>query len=89
MNAEEEKKLLATLQELHNWPCEYMYKFVVEKGGNKVKEVTDLFPKANIQLRESRTGRYTSITIKKVFPSAEHVVDRYKEVAKIQGVIKL
>ena len=89
MTQEEEKKLLETLTELHEWPCHYMYKFIVEKDKEKIEKIESYFPKASIDKRDSKTGKYTSITIREHTHSAVHVVGNYKEIAKIEGVMKL
>lgn len=89
MSPEEEKKLLETLSELHEWPCHYMYKFIVEKDQSKIEEIESVFPKASIDKRDSKTGKYTSLTIRDHSQSASVVVSKYKVVAKIEGVMKL
>ncbi|MEE9364487.1 MAG: DUF493 family protein [Cellulophaga sp.] len=84
-------RLKEQLKATSNWPADYLYKFIVPTEGEKVKEVSSVFEKskADIALRASKTGKYTSISIKARMINAEHVIEKYKEVGKIKGVISL
>lgn len=76
--------------ELEQWPNVYMYKFIFEGDNKKIALLESEFDKkAEINIRSSSKGKYTSITIKEMAESAEAVIDKYKAISKIEGVIKL
>jgi len=81
------RKLLA---EEVTWPHVYMFKFIIPANQNKEALVTQLFPKgADVSFKKSRTGKYTSITIKTLTQSPDEVLKYYEEAAKIEGIVSL
>lgn len=93
-NKEEEfyKKLEGQLYETASWPSEYLFKFIVESNGNKVKQVEDLFDDlgAVINTTPSKGGKYTSLSIHVTMQDPQQVVAKYKEVGrKVEGLISL
>lgn len=91
MWSEEAKaKLRERLQEVHEWPCVYMYKFVLEPDEEKLQVLLGLFPKESEAIRRySAGGKYVSITIKELMLNADDVVLRYQRASAIQGLIVL
>ena len=91
MNHEEFYASLKTkLEDVHSYPTMYMFKFIVPSLSNKVEQVSDLFGKeANITSRQSSKGKFTSLTVKLVMLSSDEIIQKYKEVAKIEGVMML
>lgn len=85
------KKLHTQLEESAKWPARYMYKFIVPTEMNNVKDVDTIFDNmgAVMQTRLSKNGKYTSITIEVVMRNPAHVIEKYKEVALLEGVIML
>lgn len=86
------KKLKAQLYETTSWPSEYLYKFIVLSAGTKVQEVEALFNNlgAVINTKESKKGKYTSVSVNIQMKNPEAVIEKYKEVAaKVEGVISL
>jgi len=81
------EKLLKTTK----WPAIYMFKFIVKSDNQSVAQVNSLFnaDEAQIQSRSSKNGKYVSITAKEVMISADAIIDKYKEAAKIDGVMAL
>ncbi|WP_462324688.1 DUF493 family protein [Desulfoplanes sp.] len=76
------------LDEAHDWPCTYTFKFIVPKA--QKEEVVSLFgPEASIRKTASRTGKYISITVELGMESSAQVIDIYKLTATIQGIITL
>lgn len=75
------------LDEQHNWPAVYMFKFVVprDKGG----EVLALFPNDELTSKTSKGGKYISFTLQKVMQSSDQVIEIYEEAHKIEGIIAL
>lgn len=80
------QKLRERLQQ-QQWPGVFMFKFIVTP--EKVEDVKQIFGPAEIKTRQSRNGNYVSITGKEMMMDSETVIDRYKEAAKIEGLIAL
>jgi putative lipoic acid-binding regulatory protein len=86
------KKLKAQLYDTALWPSEYLYKFIVITDKEKIIQIEDLFDNlgAVIETKESKNGKYTSVSINVSMKNPEAVIDKYKEVAeKVEGVISL
>ncbi|HAS47341.1 MAG TPA: DUF493 domain-containing protein [Microscillaceae bacterium] len=89
-NEEFYNSLRTKLEDVHSYPTMYMFKFIVPSLSDKVEKVAALFGKeANITNRQSSKGKFTSVTVKVVMLSSEEIIQKYKEVAKIEGVIML
>jgi len=73
------------------WPAPYLYKFIVNAQLERVAEITAIFDGTNatIQTRDSSNGTYTSVSIKVNMQSPDAVIEKYLEVAKLEGVISL
>ena len=86
-------KLKSQLEELTVFPTIYLYKFIVptKENDNKVKEVSNQFNNlgATIKTHKSKNGKYTSLSIQVKMKSADAVIDKYKEVTEIEGIISL
>lgn len=91
MNQEQEfDNLKKKLEEELTWPTLYMFKFIVLADSNGQKQVEAKFPDAaSISHSKSKSGKYISITIKEVMLSADKVVNRYKEMKGIEGLMSL
>lgn len=85
-------KLKAQLYDTAKWPTEYLYKFIVKSNLEKIALVEALFNNlgAVIHTKESKNGKYTSISINVLMRNPDAVIAKYKEVAeKVEGVISL
>lgn len=84
-------KLKAQLADTSLWPSKYLYKFIVPTNQNKIVEIEDIFDNmgAVITTKESSKGKYTSISILVNMKTPDHVIEKYKEVSKVEGVISL
>lgn len=84
-------KLKGQLEDTTEFPAEYMYKFIVPSAENQVKEVQDLFNNqgAVIKTKKSKTGKYISLSIVLKIESADKVIEYYKKVENIKGIISL
>ncbi len=91
MNKDEQfEKLRAQLRLEKDWPVIYMFKFIIPAENRKIALVESRFSdEAIITQKESSTGKYMSITIKEVMLSADSVIDKYKEMEGIEGLIAL
>ncbi|MFM1879102.1 MAG: hypothetical protein RLZZ241_1968 [Bacteroidota bacterium] len=85
------ERLRAELQRSSLWPSLYLYKFIVPSEPEKVQSIHSIFEDAGavIQSRQSRNGKYTSLSIKVKMNSPEAVIEKYLEVGKVEGVISL
>ncbi|MBL7843000.1 MAG: DUF493 family protein [Cyclobacteriaceae bacterium] len=75
------------LDQHHQWPSLYMFKFIVPKG--KEQEVKNLFPLHTVTEKASREGNYTSITIQIMAPSSDVVIEMYQKASTVEGLIAL
>lgn len=84
-------KLKDRLDNTTKFPAEYLYKFIVPAEGKKVAEVEVLFKDklARITTKESKTGKYISISIKVKLASSDEVISYYKKAGSIEGIISL
>ena len=86
------KKLKEQLYDTALWPSEYLYKFIVPTDKEKVRAIEFLFDNlgAVITTKESKNGKYTSVSINVQMKNPEAVIEKYKAVGEnIEGVISL
>ncbi len=90
LNKETKDRLRSRLDQGHDWPSVYMFKFILEPDKDKLEAVLAIFPKESEVLRKYSTGgKYVSITVKEVMLNADEVVQRYDRISEIEGVIVL
>ncbi len=83
-------KLRAQLNEFHQWPSIYMFKFVIPTDEQKIVQLNTIFGEsAEIRSKLSAKGNYTSMTIRAMMLNADMVFDKYREASKIEGIISL
>lgn len=78
------KKLLS---EHHDWPCQYLFKFVVPS--EQEAKVRALIPDADITVRQSKNGRFVSLSIRAEIDSPEDVIEIHTRASLIEGLIAL
>ena len=89
MDEEAFKGLKAQLAE-REWPEPYMFKFIFEPNPSTLAKLQLLFDNtARVTIRESTKGKYVSFTAIEMMLDAESVLNRYREAAKIEGLISL
>jgi uncharacterized protein len=73
------------------WPTSYLYKFIVPSDTNKINKVEKAFDNmgAVISTQKSKTGKYTSISITVDMLNPDSVIQKYQELATIEGIISL
>lgn len=81
-------------QELTNstqWPSDYLYKFIIPTDDDKSRQISRIFDNtgAVIKSKQSRNGKYTSLSINVRMKNPKHVIEKYREVSKVEGVISL
>ena len=85
-------KLKDRLYKTSTWPSEYLYKFIIKTDKRNLVIIEDLFNNvgAVINTKESKNGKYTSISINLLMSNPEAVIEKYQEVInKVEGVISL
>ena len=85
------KKLKITLEETTSFPTNYMFKFIIPTDQEKFDQIENMFNKlgAVIKSKESKNGKFTSLTILVDMSSSDEIIIKYKEVGKVEGVISL
>ncbi len=86
------KKLKTQLQETSMWPAAYLYKFIVPTDTSKIRQIEQIFDNlgAVIQTKQSKNGKYTSVSINVRMKDPDDVIYKYKEIAaNVEGVISL
>lgn len=73
------------------WPAEYLFKFIVPSEPTKIEAIEESFNNlgAVIETTQSKTGKYTSVSINVRMASAQSVIDKYIELSDIEGIISL
>jgi hypothetical protein len=90
LSEEAQAKLRERLDQVHEWPSVYMFKFICEPDAARIDRIVSLFPpEAEVLRRYSSGGKYLSLTVREVMMSADDVVQRYVKASDIEGVIVL
>lgn len=84
-------RLREQLEESTTWPSDYLYKFIVLSHRDKIDKIHKVFDNtgAVIESKQSKKGKYTSVSITVNLKNPEAVIAKYKEVGKVDGVISL
>ena len=74
-----------------SWPSDYLYKFIVPTDKTKIAQINQIFDNtgAVIESKQSRKGKYTSLSITVNLKSPDEVIEKYKAVGMVKGVISL
>ncbi|MBO6184100.1 MAG: DUF493 domain-containing protein [Chryseobacterium sp.] len=85
------KSLKEKLENNHDFPEDYLFKFIIPTDEAKLTEIYKVFDGIKFTLgnRESKNGKYTACNINAFVLDADQVINIYQEVAKIEGVILL
>lgn len=84
-------KLKLSLTETTTFPTNYMFKFIIPTDKDKSNQIDNMFNKlgAVINSKSSKNKKFTSLTILVDMNSADEIIDKYKEVGTVEGVISL
>ncbi len=90
-NEEFFERLKGELEKSSDWPSIYLFKFIVPTDTEKIKQVELAFDSlgAVIKTTQSKTGKFTSVSVDVQMISAQAVIDKYIEVSTIEGIISL
>ncbi|WP_086478143.1 MULTISPECIES: DUF493 family protein [Arenibacter] len=85
------KRLKEQLATVSKWPSNYLYKFIVPTNSEKIKQIETIFDNtgAVIESKTSKTAKYTSLSITVNLDGPDAVIEKYKAVGKLEGVISL
>ncbi len=84
-------RLKEQLTETSKWPSNYLYKFIVLTDSDNSEKINKIFDNtgAVINSKKSKNGKYTSMSITVNMKNPDAVIEKYKEVGKVKGVISL
>lgn len=79
------------LEDNHNFPEDYLFKFIFPNNHFLLTELYQIFDKIKytISTRESKNQKYISASILAFVMDSDQVIDLYQKVAKIEGVVML
>jgi uncharacterized protein len=76
--------------ERESWPSVYMFKMIFPADNRVYALVRNIFPdEARFFEKQSSKGNYISVTVKELMLGADEVMERYRKVSEIEGVIML
>ena len=87
MGDESTDRFRKLLDEQNDWPAEYTFKFIVPEDG--LPDLEAVFGKIPFTVRESRNGRYRSVTATVLVHSSDEIVALYEAASSIPGLISL
>ncbi len=76
-----------SLDEHHEWPCEYTFKFIIPAAS--LDELKSMLEGIDISVRESKGGKYNSITACIHAQGSDEIITLYQKAATIEGIICL
>lgn len=84
-------RLKGELEKSNTWPSIYLFKFIVPTENEKIKQVELAFDclGAVIKTTQSKTGKFTSVSVDVQMASPQAIIDKYIEVSTIEGIISL
>lgn len=78
------------LLETTTFPTVYMFKFIVKSEHRLIALVENMFDEdSEIHIKESSSGKYTSITAKQVVMDVDSITNIYIKANEIPGIIFL
>lgn len=80
------QRLKELLDSEHAWPTRYTFKFIVTS--DRLGEVVEILGEG-VEVKESKGGKYVSVTLHAHMESSDAVIDVYTRVSVIEGVISL
>ena len=90
MDLNKVKQLRELLNEHHNWPDVFIFKFIYQSDSDAEVRLKSFFPdKAEFTVKSSTKNKFSSMTVKHVCKDSEEVFDIYQKASTIDGVISL
>jgi len=84
-------KLKESIDASTKFPSTYLFKFIVPTSKNQLTQVKEVFniSSAVITTKSSKTNKYVSVSISVVMNNSDAIIEKYKEVTGIEGIISL
>jgi len=84
-------RLKEELEKSDKWPIKYMYKFIVPNKEENEKEIEKVFEgqKADFHKNYSKSGKYVSLTIVTDEKNANDIINKYRSLEHIKGLVAL
>lgn len=90
LRKEQMDRLRVLVDDVHQWPSVFMFKFILPTNAGEIKKLKLIFDQSSeIMTRESKNGKYTSVTVREMIMHGDDVFDRYEKAAKFEGIISL
>lgn len=79
------------LEETHSFPTRYVFKYILPSDQDIVDKLRNIFDKEDMDflIKDSKTGKYKSVTIKAIVNDADDVIIYYRQAASIEGIMAL
>lgn len=79
------------LLEVEQFPTLFTFKFIVPATAENKSAIENIFehPSTKTQIKDSKTGKYYSLTVETFVNTVDDVIDYYKKVSVIEKVIML
>ena len=87
MTADPYDSLKARLDDVHDWPCVYTFKFIMKK--ERLAAFVTLFEGHRYTTRDSAAGRHVAVTAEIFVETSDEVIAMYRAAARHEGVIAL
>jgi hypothetical protein len=76
--------------ELQEWPNVYLFKFIIPNTPEFIAKTTALFsPSCELQLHESKTGKFVSVSVKEMMLDVDSIIEKYEKATEIKGLMAL
>lgn len=84
-------RLKVELDNSNTWPAEYLFKFIVPTVDDNVERVENAFNGlgAVIKTTQSKTAKFTSLSVDVTMDNAQQIIEKYQEVGTIKGIVSL
>lgn len=84
-------RLKIELDNSNQWPAEYLFKFIVPTLDTNIAFVENEFNNlgAIIKTTQSKTAKFTSISVDVTMRSSDEIIQKYKAVSVIKGIVSL
>ncbi|GAB7081414.1 DUF493 family protein [Megalodesulfovibrio paquesii] len=79
--------LKAQLDSAHQWPCLFMFKFIVPQA--EASRLLALLEPERHTARASRGGKYVALTMEMEMRCSDEVCMLYQKASQVEGVIAL
>lgn len=85
------ERLKGELEKSNSWPALYLYKFIVPTDKDKIEQIQKAFDclGAVIKTTQSKTGKFTSVSVDVQMESPQAVIEKYQQLSTIEGIVSL